>query len=124
MASPETLRYDLRWIVGRLLEINNRKCEGSLATCPRYTFPGSPDAWKAWVACNQPLPLVSDVNVVASPGMTGALPQTCFGTDKKENGQKHSKCFSFCFFFRNKSLLCCDIFIPTVKFVATESKKE
>lgn len=32
--------------------------------------------------------------------------------------------FVFCFFLRNKSLLCCDIFIPTVKFVATESKKE
>lgn len=30
------------------------------------------------------LPLVSNVNVVASAGMTGAPPQTWFGSDKRD----------------------------------------
>lgn len=49
---------------GWLHKINNRKCKSSRLTCPKYTFSGSSDPWKTWVAVAG-LPLVSDVNVIA-----------------------------------------------------------
>lgn len=99
-------------------KINNRKCKGIPVTCPRYTFPGSPDPWKpGWPATR--LPLVCDVNVIAFCWYDRSF--TTNAVWVRQKGQAVIALYSAIIQTPKNSLWCVTgYFCPTVKFVASE----